>query len=377
MVVNFGSMNIGDSTIYFFNKRKVDLGTLLFSNSVFIIISSLFYIGIILILSQLSILPWTELKQSYLLIFTLILIPLIFYQTHILDIFRSIKQFNAYNLMQICQPIIYFVLIIYLVYFLKLEVLGALFSYSMTFIIIISIGLCYLYRKTNFNLNFDPNYLKKNLIYGLKGHIGNIFQKFNLRLDQLLISPYWGSAMLGNYSIATSISELIWYIPDSVGIVTLSYISANKKEEALNITLKSIRIVTLLTFISTIVLFFLAKPIILILYGKPFEPSVKAIYFLLPGIFFTSFSKILSKYFSGIGHPEINTFTSFISLLATIIFCVILIPKYGITGAAIASSIAYGIRAICDLILFKKASQYSLSKIIKLEKTDLNLLKNF
>ena len=232
----------------------------------------------------------------------------------------------------------------------------------------------FIFYQSKIILKLNLSYLKVSLYYGLKGHVGNIFQKFNTRLDQFFISPYWGSAMLGNYSIAVTISELIFYIPDSIGIITLTSIAERDKKEAERLTAKSLRITIALTLILIGLLYFVAGPGVLFLYGAAFEPAIKAIYYLLPGIFFVGISKILSKYFSGIGRPEINTYTSAISMVVTILLCITLIPRYGIVGAAIASSMAYGLRTICDMGFFIKASRCGLPEMLFLKKEDINHL---
>lgn len=371
MVVSLGSMNIGDTAIYFFNKKKINLGTILASNSMFILSSSLIYAAIVFCLWKLDLLPWNELSRPYLIFFACLLIPLIFLRVHLLDILRCNRQFNAYNYLFLAQPLIYLIVVIFFVYFLNLHVIGVLLSYTITLLIIVALSLLFIFSQSKISLELDLSYMKAGLYYGLKGHVGNIFQKFNTRLDQFFISPYWGIAMLGNYSVAVTLSELIFYIPDSIGIITLTSIAGSEKEEAEHLTAKSLRITVALTLILIGLLYLVARPGVLLLYGAAFEPAVRAIYYLLPGIFFVGISKILSKYFSGAGHPEINTYTSTVSSAATIILCIVLIPEFGIIGAAVASSLAYALRAFCDIIIFVRVSKTNLRRMFVINKEDI------
>jgi O-antigen/teichoic acid export membrane protein len=53
-------------------------------------------------------------------------------------------------------------------------------------------------------------------------------------------------------------------------------------------------------------------------------------------------AKVLTNEIAGRGYPHYNSFTSGVALILTVLFDLILIPRFGIIGAALASSIAYG-----------------------------------
>jgi O-antigen/teichoic acid export membrane protein len=374
LIVSIGSLNIGDSVIYFVNRRKIPLGKALFSNYFFITFSSLFYIALLYYVWSLNILPWEELDNHMLFLLVCLFIPLTFFQMHILALFRAKQDYSAYNIILLGRPIIYFILVIFFLVFMKMEVKGVFLASGTATALSIIVGTALIVRTQNFHLSLDIGYLKKAITYGLKGHIGNIFHKFNLRIDQLFITPFWGTAMLGNYSIAVIISEMIMFLPDSIGIVLFPSLSRYNKETARKTAEQSIRISLLLTVLGCIAICIIARPFVMIGYGERFEPAVKAIYFLLPGMVFLNISKILSKYFSGSGHPEINSFSSFISCIATLILCPLLVPKYGINGAAIASSIAYGLRSLIEIFIFKKMTNCILNNLLLIKFKDIIVL---
>lgn len=374
MVASLGSLNLGETAIYFHNKKGTKLGTIILSNAVFILVSNSIYLLILIFLWKHDALPWKEFSASF-MFFSCLLVPIILFQNHVVDILRCIRRYDAYNILLLLQPVIYLLFVILFVYFLNLYVIGAILSSSISFLFLIALGIIFIFHKSQIDLKCDSSYLKSGLAYGIKGHVGSVLQKFNLRLDQFIITPYWGSAMLGYYSVALILPELIWYIPDSIGVVTLPKIAGSNKNDAETITTKSLRITLALTLAAIGILFVIAEPGVLILYGDAFRPAIRAIYFLLPGIFFMSISKILSKYFSGMGLPEINSYTSAISCAVTVILCIVLIPKYAIVGAAIASSSAYAIRAICDVAFFIKESRCALVELIVFTREDLNYLR--
>ncbi|MDI6813413.1 MAG: oligosaccharide flippase family protein [Deltaproteobacteria bacterium] len=359
MTVSLGSLNIGESAIYFLNRRRADLGTILCTDGVFIIFSSTAYIFILLLLWKFGFLPWGELNQKNILFFVCLYIPVIFLQIHNVDLLRATRQFSLYNLILVIQPLTYLLFLLFLVVHWEKGVAGALAAGLGAYFLTALIGWGSLVRFPKVMFRWDGAYLKDLLFYSIKGHLGNIAQKFNLRLDQFFISPWWGAAALGQYSVAVVLTELIWYVPDSIGIITLPRLASFNRTEAALLTVRCLKVTALLTLFLAFSMAILVRPAILLLYGSPFEPAVYAVWLLLPGIVAMGFSKILSKYFSGIGRPEINSATSLVSVIITVILCPPLISRFGFLGAAVASSSAYTIRMLLDVVLFLRSTHLS------------------
>jgi len=63
--------------------------------------------------------------------------------------------------------------------------------------------------------------------------------------------------------------------------------------------------------------------------------------------------------------------------MANISWNLLLIPRWGISGAAFASSIAYIVAALLVIGSFSKISQKSWSDILIIKKTDFQDYKNF
>ena len=79
-----------------------------------------------------------------------------------------------------------------------------------------------------------------------------------------------------------------------------------------------------------------------------------ALKILAIGIMFHTFQGINGGIFSGIGEPGINTKIIGISAILNIFFNFLLIPKFGFTGAAVATAISYLSMALLGLYILKK-----------------------
>jgi O-antigen/teichoic acid export membrane protein len=63
-------------------------------------------------------------------------------------------------------------------------------------------------------------------------------------------------------------------------------------------------------------------------------------------------------------------------LLVNALLLVILVPKYGLSGAALAATSGYGASTILLLMEFKKLSRFSIWDVMVIRWTDVKLLKN-
>ena len=81
-------------------------------------------------------------------------------------------------------------------------------------------------------------------------------------------------------------------------------------------------------------------------------PSIIAL--LLLGIIPLSGALALSAYFAGIHKIHINLYGSCIGLMVSLLLNILLIPTYGIRGAAISSILSYVSTALYYYILFFK-----------------------
>jgi O-antigen/teichoic acid export membrane protein len=83
------------------------------------------------------------------------------------------------------------------------------------------------------------------------------------------------------------------------------------------------------------------KFIIRVLLSKAFLGAYVPMLVLLPGVVLLGAGKILSADISGRGFPQYASIISGFSLVITITLDFLLIPRMGIIGAAVASSVSY------------------------------------
>jgi O-antigen/teichoic acid export membrane protein len=89
---------------------------------------------------------------------------------------------------------------------------------------------------------------------------------------------------------------------------------------------------------------------------------------LLPGVVLLGGGKVLTNEIAGRGYPHYNSINAGLALILTIALDLILIPRYGVLGASLASSVAYTLIFLTAiafyLIVSRKASKTSSSQSI-------------
>ena len=117
----------------------------------------------------------------------------------------------------------------------------------------------------------------------------------------------------------------------------------------------------------------LAAPLILrILFGQSFVPATGAFRWLLVAAGVWSCGSIVINSLRGLGYPGLSTLARFSAAVVTGVGLLVLLPRMGITGAAIASLMGYSVMLAIALYGFIKKRGLSLwSNCLRPHRRDL------
>jgi len=102
-----------------------------------------------------------------------------------------------------------------------------------------------------------------------------------------------------------------------------------------------------------------------------FAPVVPALWWLMPGVIANGSAKVIFADLTGRGKPIYATYTATIGMVVTLLADVLLIPRTGINGAALASSIGYSAAALTGLIWYYKETGIKWSEMLVPSHQDL------
>ena len=232
------------------------------------------------------------------------------------------------------------------------------------------VGLLLVSREVPIRLGLDLKILRRFLNFGIRSYIANLMQFMNYRLDALIINGLLGLVSVGYYSIATAMAETLWYGANALALVMFPHVSSLERKEADRITPAVCRNAIFLTLIGAIGMFAVSRQLILVVFGSGVLPALHPLWLLLPGIVTLTAAKVISSYLSGIGKPTYSTYIGTATVVLTVTLDLLLIPRYGINGAAVASSIVYTCTALAYVWIFRFESRAGLLETLVVRPED-------
>ena len=198
-------------------------------------------------------------------------------------------------------------------------------------------------------------------------HIGNLAQFFNYRLDAFIVSYFLGLAAVGLYSYSKTFAESVWLLSASMAAVLLPTLAGQHVNSKV-IAIKAV-LATFAVSLAAGLAAFLVGPTIINLLLPRFTGSINPFLFLLPGVVIFSLTNVLATYLTAAGKPGYNAAIAFISFLFTVIFDILLIPRYGMSGAAFASGISYTMSSLMTVIVFWRVSAMTTGELLTIVKS--------
>jgi O-antigen/teichoic acid export membrane protein len=191
-------------------------------------------------------------------------------------------------------------------------------------------------------LSWSLPVLQASLPYGLRAYAGSLFVFLVLRSDILLVTYLRGPVETGYYAIAVSLADLLLMLPTVVGTILFPRLSAVPEPDARWRLVR--RVLAVMIPAAPVVLaaaWVAAGPLIRLAYGEAFAPSGDAVGWLLPGVACYAVNGILMNFLAACGMPRVVVLGPLLALLVNVAANLVLVPRLGFVGAAIASSVAY------------------------------------
>lgn len=339
----FLDMGVSVSNVYFAGSRRLDLRRLLGSSIGLGLASTSFGLVLVAVCMRAGLLerlvPGVPVQ---LLALAMANLPISLLSGYLLAALQGLGRIVTVNIVRLIQGITMLILTILLVVTFGFGLGGAMVAWLLGGLGCLSAALLALRREgVQFKPVWDVKAFGKLLSFGLKGYVGNVLQFFNYRLDMFLVNYFLGPASVGIYSVAVRLGEMLWYLPNAVGFVIFPKAASTDADKMNIFTPKVFRTTLALTAAGALALGALGRPLISFAFSDAFLPSYGPMLLLLPGVVLLGASKVLTNEITGRGYPQYNSINSGVALVLTVILDLILIPRYGISGAALASSISY------------------------------------
>lgn len=200
---------------------------------------------------------------------------------------------------------------------------------------------------------------RRLMAYGFRAQLGSIALLLNARLDFALVGGMVGPSALGIYAVASRYAELL-----RLPALAMNYVlyPSYARQGGTVAAAKARAMIPRIGWIPAAAAapMALAAPVVLpLVYGSPFRASVVPAWILLLGLAGGGISGVISAFLSGDGRPGLNSAAIAAGLVATVALDLLLIPRFGVTGAAVASTVAYLTTAVVLVACFRVVTRRS------------------
>lgn len=222
----------------------------------------------------------------------------------------------------------------------------------------VTVGIALRLRRRGFFRGWSKpslNLGKEIASYGARGQLGGLLSLVNLRLDVAILGALAGPAVLGVYAIASKYAELLRLPGLAVNYVLYPIFAGRGERDATARTSSLILPSLVMPLIFAVPLALLAAPLLPLVYGHAFHSAIVPAVILLGGLLGDVAAGLISAYLFGIGRPGWNSLAIGVGVVATVVGDLLLIPRYGAIGAAIASCLAYVATDVALFVFFRRA----------------------
>lgn len=206
------------------------------------------------------------------------------------------------------------------------------------------------------------------LVYGVRGWGGVVANLVNWRLDQAILPALTGATNLGFYAVAVGLAEL----PSSLIGATKSVVFTEASARGnMQIAARAARVILAVSIAVDGVLVLAAPTLVQLLFGSRFQPSAPLSQLLLLGNIPFTAEVILAAGLLAAGRPGLRSIGQIVAAALTLVGLIILVPMWGVTGAAVTSLVAYFISFIMTLIFFSRVSHVPVRDCVFIKGADL------
>lgn len=374
LTINLADLGVRQSSAYYIGQKKYSIQEVLSSNLLLWMVSS--SISLVVVFGY-YMLPVTSNYPVLLMLIGASYVPVKVFIAYMNGILQGIQDISTLNIKFIIDFSVNILLVVLLVWIFDLGVVGAAAAKLLTVVVVIYYSYVIVRKSAKFKIQYikgiPQDLFKKGAVFAVAVFV----LQLNYKIDIVFLENMVDSYSLGIYSVGVALAELIWQLPAAIGVVLFTR-SANSlsDEEAGQRSAKLLRITWIPLIIVSIIFWIVAPIFVQIVYGSDFAESAQVIRILMPGIVLMVLFKILNSSLAGRGNPLFALRIYVVTLVVNIVLNLILIPIYGIYGAAIASTISYTLGAIVFSIAYHRLTNMPYKDLFIINKNDIKLIRD-
>jgi O-antigen/teichoic acid export membrane protein len=212
---------------------------------------------------------------------------------------------------------------------------------------------------------------KELIHYGVRYWLAELTQLLHVQAAPIFLGLVATESEIGIFATGLALTARVGMIPDALA----SLIQPRVAEDAggrPELVAQSARLVGLTCLGLLLAMSLLSKPIVATLFSTAFLPAVPIIWLLVPGIAFRCATKLILPYLNGTNRPGVQSWATIACLITNYAALIVLYPRAGLAGAAIAMNAGYFVSGFILLVAFHRFSRMRIRKAWLPGWSDLN-----
>lgn len=283
-----------------------------------------------------------------------------------LSFYQFQKDFTKYAIFGFYQSLSVISVLFFIKIFNLTDMIGVLKIYIATHLLFFIILLFNIYLNYIGSFFLKPVLKIKDFVYGLKTVGLMLLAQFIYITDFVMVDYFLESTSLAYYFVALILSKIIFIMADTVGnIVFTLYTQANRDEK--NDVDQNVYLVSSLLFLISLVVLvgfiFIGKSFLIFVYKDAYVNAYLPTIILIASTQGMIIYKFLSRKLAAENSWKILYSVVLFAAILNVVLNIILIPKYGMEGAAVSSFFAYWVCGVSLVFLHKEKLTSFLFKV--------------
>lgn len=316
-------------------------------------------------------LPFMRAVPVALLLPVLALLPFALVQAFFLGLVQAQERFGEYNVQHVMPQLLGLIGMSVALLWLKTGLMGAVVTQTVVVVVVTVWLASRVYRSTGFGWRPDPGLMRGMLRFGGKSYLQTLASTLHFRVDQYMIGYFLEAGAVGLYAIAANLTGLLLKIADAAGIVVYPRLAGSGEQAVHAQTSAVCRHTLFATGLLALGMAVFGGLGIRVLYGQEYVGAIVPMLLMLPGVVMLALYSLLTRNFTSRNKQQVNIAAATAALGLNIALNCVLIPRFGIAGAAVSTAISYSAATCILLVVFMRESGYGIAQTLLVRRSDL------
>jgi len=368
---NFVKFGIPQANVYFMRRRNASAADVA-SNSIWFALILGGGLAVVCYVFRDSLLaPFLKQAPAATVPVSLALLPFVLVQAFFSGVLQAQQRFREYNVQQVMPVLLALVGMPIALLWLRTGLVGAIVTQTVI-VAIVTVWLAVrVHRSAPIRFGWNAGLAREMFSFGGKSYVQTLASTLHFRIDQYMIAIFLDPAQVGLYAIAANLTNLMLKVPDATGTVLYPRLAGAGLKDAHAQTSAVCRHTLFIMVVSAVGYLTCGPFLVRLLYGEAYSGAIRPMLLMLPGVVMLSLYLLLTRNFTGRNRQQVNIVAACVALGVNVGLNSILIPRFGIEGAAVSTTVSYGIAATILLVMFVRESGHTVAQTILVRPSEL------